>query len=119
MAFVAAAAPIIGALSGVASGALGFMQAQYQGQVAKMNADIAKENAKRAETRAGIEAESNDLQTKTLIGEQTAAQAASGVSVAGESQMLTRRSSRMIGHNDSLNIIQAGQLEAYNYRTQA
>lgn len=118
MAILAAAAPIVGALSGIASGAFGFMQGQYQAQVAKMNAKIAGANADRATTIAGINAEDNDFQTKALLGEQEAAQAASGISVAGPSQILTRRSSRMIGRRDSLNIIQAGQTEAYNYRTQ-
>ena len=111
---------IAGALASVASGVMGMMQASYQAQVAKMNAEVAKENATRASQRAGIEAQEKDImETRALLGEQEVAQAASGVSIAGKSQVLTRATARKLGRRDAENIVAAGQLERYNYLVDA
>jgi hypothetical protein len=107
------------AVGAIVGGVTGMIQGQYQASVANMNADIAKDNAKRAIERASINAEDQDYQTKALLGEQESQQAASGVTLSGKSQILTRESARKLGRRDSLNIIQAGSVEAYNYRTQA
>lgn len=120
---MAAAAAIIPAIIGAAGSIVGGIaannQAQYQAEVAKMNEQIAKDNAKRAIERGAIEAEANDRQTAALLGEQEAAQSASGLTLTGESAMLTRKSARMLGRLDTLNVIQASNIEAYNYQTQA
>ncbi len=100
------------------SGAMGMMQASYQAKVANMNAEVAEENAQRALSRSGIEAEDSDRQTAALLGEQEVAQAASGVSLSGKSQILTRKSARILGRRDALNILQDGSTEAYNFRVQ-
>jgi len=106
------------AIGPLVSGAMGMMQASYQAKVAEMNADVAEENAKRALQRSGIEAEDSDMQTHALLGEQEVAQAASGVSLSGKSQILTRKSARILGRRDALNILQDGSTEAYNFRVQ-
>lgn len=106
------------AIGAIAGGVMGMMQASYQAKVANMNADVAKQNAIRALERGGIEAEDNDRQTAALLGEQEVAQAASGVSLSGKSQILTRKSARMLGRRDALNILQDASTEAYNYRVQ-
>lgn len=112
MAVIAAVAgPLIG-------GVMQMQQAQYQASVANMNAKIAADNAKRALERGGVEAEDSDFQTRALLGEQEVAQAASGVTLSGKSQILTRQSARKLGRRDALNILQAASVEAYNYRTQ-
>lgn len=110
----------VGALTSVASGVFGMMQAQYQAEVAKMNEQVAKQNAIRATQRAGIEAQEKDMmETRALLGEQEVAQAASGVSVAGKSQVQTRNTARLLGRRDAENIIAAGALEGYNHRVEA
>lgn len=109
---------IAGAISGIVSGVTGFMQAQYQAAVADMNSKVAKENAERAVERSRIEGEDNDMQTRALLAEQEVAQAASGVSLAGKSQVQTRASARKLGWRDTANIIHAGRVEEYNYLVQ-
>lgn len=109
----------VGAASGLLSAVTGFAQANYQSQVVDMNADIAKDNARRARERASIQQETNDRQTAALIGEQTALQGAGGLSISGRSAMLTRKSARMLGRLDALNIQQGGAIESYNYLTQS
>lgn len=109
---------IIGALAPLVGGITGMMQASYQAKVADANAEIAQQNADRAVAVAAIDAEDSDFQTKALLGEQEVAQGASGVSLSGKSQILTRTSARKLGRRDSLNIIQAGDVERYNYETQ-
>lgn len=121
MAFLAAI-PLAGWLSAAASGVsaiTGFAAANYQAKVADYNAEVAKDNAVRAEQRAAIEAQDNDMATLGLLGEQESAQAASGISLRSKSAVLTRRAARQLGRRDTLNIIQAGDVEAYNYRVQA
>lgn len=114
------AAAAIAAVSSVASGFMGMQQSAYQAKVANMNAQIAEENAKRALERSRIEQEDSDrFQTAAMLGEQEAAQSTSGLSLTGKSAILTRATARKLGRRDALNIIQAGEIESYNYRTQA
>lgn len=112
----AAATSIIGTGVGVAS-AIG--QGNYQAAVAEQNAKIAQQNAQRATDRAAIEAQENDLLTRGMLGQQMAAMSASGVSTDSPSFLMTRRAARTRGRLDTLNIIQGGQLENYNYLTDA
>lgn len=111
---------IAGALVSVASGVFGMMQASYQAEIAKMNADVAKRNAIRASQRASIEAQEKDImETRALLGEQEVAQAASGVSIAGKSQVMTRATARLLGRRDAINIIDAGKMERYGHLVDA
>lgn len=121
----------IGMIASLASGVIGAMGASYQAkaqeaqykyqeQVAKMNERIAQENAKRALDKSRIEQENFDrTETGPMIGAQEQAQSASGLALTGRSMVETRRSTRMIGRYDAQNILHAGQIEAYNFRTQA
>ena len=107
------------AVGAIVGGVIGMTQASYQAKVANMNASIAEDNAKRALERGDVNAEDSDFQTRALLGEQEVAQAASGVSLSGKSQILTRESARKLGRRDALNIVQDASVEAYNYKTQA
>lgn len=130
MAFLTATALTIGATSvsvgsllgaaGAVVGGIGALAAgNYQNAVAKQNAQIAEQNAHRARERAGIEAQDNDMQTLGMLGEQEAAQSASGISLTSRSSILTRKAAKELGRRDTLNIIQAGDVEAYNYKVDA
>lgn len=101
-----------GALSAMAAG-------NYQAKLAEYNAQVAEGNAKRAEARAQIEAQDNDMATLGMLGEQEAAQTSSGVSLRSKSAVAVRRAARQLGRRDTLNIIQAGKVEGYNYRVEA
>ena len=109
----------IGAIGAIVSGVMGMAQANYQAKVANMNAEIAKDNAKRAIERSQVEAKDQDALTREMIGEQVAAQGASGLSLTGGSAMKTRAAARRLGRRDTLNVRQAGELEAYQYKTDA
>lgn len=113
---VAAAIP---AIASVASGAFGMMQANYQARVADMNSKIAKRNAALATARGGIEAQMQDVSAAKLMGEQLAGQAASGVTLSGDSQIRTREQSRWFATADRERIIENAGMESYGYRAEA
>lgn len=102
----------IGAISAVAGG-------MYQAQIAKNNADIARQNAQLAAQKSQDEAKSNDENTKALIGEQLAVQAASGLNANTGSTLRVRQSTNRLGRADSYNIRQQGAYEVQNYLQQA
>lgn len=112
-------ATILSAVGSVVTGVATFQSARANAAISEMNADIADENARRAITRSQVEQEQQDLMTRGLLGEQVAAQAASGVNVGTGSPRFTRIAARELGRLDALNVRQAGELEGYNYRTQA
>lgn len=126
MAFIAAAAPalaVIGSLMGAAgtvySGIAANQAGKYQQRVAEMNAQIAEENSRRAIERSQIEQQDQDMLTRAELGSQEALQGASGLSITGGSQVLTRKAAAMLGRRDALNVRQQGELESYNFKTQA
>ena len=105
---LASAGTFIGSTGGAAAltglsaglGALSAVQAgNYQAAVAKNNARIATENAARVSEASQREAMRSDQDYRALLGEQLAAQGASGFDILGRSQMeardLTRRTGRL------------------------
>lgn len=123
MAFAAPALAVIGtvaAIGGAVVSTAATIQANnYQAQVAKRNAELMNANAERAVQRSQQEQLQKDQETRALLGEQIAAQSASGLKLGGRSQILTRKSARMLGRLDALNIRTAGDTEAFNYRMMA
>jgi hypothetical protein len=87
--------------------------------VAKMNQEIANDNAKRSLERVQVEQQDQDAITLAMLGEQEAGMAASGLAFGSGSFRLARKSAQELGRKDALNIRQAGELEAHDYRTQA
>lgn len=92
---------------------------KYQQEVAARNAALMEENAQRAGFAAQVAQQDQDRAARALIGEQIAAQSASGLKLGGKSQMLTRKSARELARLDALNIRQAGDIEVYNYQQMA
>lgn len=109
----------IGAAGSLVSGFAALSAGNYQNKVAQMNAKIAEDNAQRAMARSQVEGQDQDALTSAMLGEQEAIQASSGVSLTSKSSMLTRRAARVLGRRDTLNVRQAGELEAYGYKTDA
>lgn len=93
--------------------------AEYQAQIARNNAAVSDQNASRAVAVSQIEQIEQDRESRALVGEQLAAQGASGLSLGGRSAMLTRRSAKMLGRKDALNIRYAGDVDRYNYQVEA
>ncbi len=102
-------------LGGVAANNAG----KYQQQVAEMNARIAEDNARRSIEKSQSEQYDQDMQTRAELATQEAVQAGSGLSITGGSQMLTRKAAAQLGRRDALNVRQQGELESYNFKTQA
>lgn len=119
MAFLGGIGSLISA-AGAAVGAIGAVQqARYQQAVAKTNAKVAENNAQIASQKSQSEAEINDQQTRALVGQQLATQAASGVNAAGGSSLRVRRSTNRLGRQDSFRIRQAGAYDVQNYLQQS
>lgn len=93
--------------------------AQYQANVATVNAGIAEKNANRSIDSASEEQRQQDMSANALFGTQEARQGASGLSVNSGSALATRRSARQLSRLDALNIRQQGDVQAYGYRTDA
>lgn len=120
MAFAAPLLPLISTVVGVAGVATSVMSQlsanAYQKQVAQKSAAVAEVNASRATQAAQAAQMQQDQETRALLGEQLAAQSASGLKLGGRSQMLTRKSARILGRMDAVAIREAGDVEAWNYR---
>lgn len=112
-------ATVLQGLGALVTGVTTFAAASNNAAIQEMNAEIAEENRQRALNRAQIEQQENDFRVRGMLGEQLAAQAASGVEIGKGSPKYTRIAARELGRLDALNIRQAGELEAYNYATQA
>lgn len=89
-------------------------QADYQASVAKMNAKIEAEQAKRDVARGYQEAQAQDRRTAAALGEQASTQSGSGLSASSASFALARKSARELGRLDTLNVMQDAYLRAYN-----
>lgn len=107
---------IVGA---IATTSANMQAANYQAQVAERNRQMAELNERRSLDRANADLLAQEEQTRALLGEQIAAQSASGLKLGGKSQMLTRKSARALGRQDAENVVKAGDIEAYNFRVMA
>ena len=120
---MAAALPVIAvgitAASAVFAGYTSYKAGQYQSAIATQNANIAKENAKRAQHTAQVEQQQQDMVARAMLGEQLAEQGASGFSVGSPTSVLARKSARELARKDALNVRNAGEMEAHNYLAQA
>lgn len=126
MGFLAAAAPILGAvgagvsaIGSIAGGESQAAEARYQAQVAQNNQLIAEQNANYA-TAAGQQQVYNvGLQQRAKAGEITTGAAASGLDVNTGSPAQLRVSQAELGEQAEETTAQNAALTAYGYRTQA
>lgn len=109
----------LGAVGALTSGFAAYSAGNYSNKVAEMNAKVAEANALRSKNAASVEAQQQDALTLGMLGEQEASQSASGLSVTGKSQVLTRKAAARLGRLDALNITRAGEIEAYNHKVDA
>lgn len=113
---IATAASVVGSL---VSGMAQMQSANYQAEMAARNAIIAQENAVRERERAALEAMKVDNETSSVLGQAEAMQGASGLSLTGRSQVLTRRRTAQSGRLDALNTMTEGEVNARNLENQA
>ena len=123
MAFIAAAAPVIGALAS-AGGALmsGIAQGQaasYQAQIAANNAQIAQQNATYATEAGAAKAQQAGLQGAEQVGAVKASLAANNVDVNTGSALDVETGTREKSALNEYTVANNAELQAYGYRTQA
>lgn len=137
MAFVAPLIPIVGsflastggasaALTAVGAGVSGLSAIEsgnYQAAVAKNNAAIATDNAARASEASQRTSMRSDQDYRALLGEQLAAQGASGFDILGRTQTAARQLTERTGRQAAMDITQQGDTasrqslqEAANFR---
>lgn len=116
MAFIPAA---IGAIGAIFQGVSAFGQANYQRQVARNNEVIAKQNANRASDAAQIEQMRSDREYASTLGQQLAAQSASGLDVLGVSQLGVRKQTARVGLEAAQDIRRKGESTTAGYFNQA
>lgn len=92
---------------------------KYQAQVAKNNAELAKDAAKDAEIRGENAAQQTRLRTRQVIGNYRASAAARGVEVDSGSALDTTVDLAGIGELDALLIKDNATREAWGYNNQA
>lgn len=105
--------------SALFSGAAAFGQANYQRQVARRNQQIANDNANVNAEQTQRDSMMQDREMAQFGGQQQALQAASGLDVLGQSQLLTRATTRRTRDEGALNIARKGAAETSNYFNQA
>lgn len=115
----------LGVASAALSGVSALQQGQYQAAVAKNNAKVAEQNAVSASEASQQEQVRSDREYAALLGEQLAAQGASGLDLLGRSQLQTRNVTRIVGREAAGDIRQRGTnaarsalQEAANFRAE-
>lgn len=90
----------------------------YQAQVAKVNSQLAQQNASFAlqagENKAGV----SGAQTRQQIGQTLAAQGASGLAVGSGSALAVRQSEDLVGKTNQATIRGNAAQQAYSYNVQ-
>jgi len=110
---------VLSAGSAILGGIAEFQASKFQASVAKANATIAENNAKRALQEGQLKQQEQDDLTAAFLGEQLAKQGASGVAVSSTSSTRARSTARRLGRTDSLRIRDAAAFEATDFRNQS
>jgi hypothetical protein len=126
MAFMAAAAPVLG-LVGAATSAIGTIEcgqatanaASYQAQVAQNNAIIAEQNAAYASEAGLASAAATSMKGAAASGKVKATQAASGIDVNTGSAINVQASERETNVLNTETVLNNAELQAYGYRARA
>lgn len=112
MAFLAPLAAPLAIGAALFGGVSAFQQGQYQNQVAKNNAQIAERNAVLESEASQIEGMRSDQDYAAALGEQLAAQGASGFDILGRTQLATRARQQRTGRDAAGDIHARGTASA-------
>jgi hypothetical protein len=93
--------------------------ASYQAEVARNNALIAEQNAKRASEAGAAQATAVSLKGAAKVGKIKTAQAANNIDVNTGSAVDVRASEREAGVLDTATVLSNAELESYGYRSKA
>jgi hypothetical protein len=90
----------------------------YQAGVAKINAQIAQQNADYATAAGEVSAQTSGMGTRAQIGTEKTQQSASGLDVNSGSAVDVRASTAELGQHDEATIRANAARTAYGYQTQ-
>lgn len=107
---------VVGSLFG---GAAKSAQYKYQAGVAKVNADIARQNAEYAIRSGETEARQSGMKTGATIAKQTVGQAANNLDITSGSPEQVRESTHSLGMEDQSTIRENAGRKAYGQLTEA
>lgn len=108
---------LIGAGGSLMSGQSQAEMFNYQAAVARLNQQIANQNAQYAVQAGQTQAAESGMQTRGLIGQTIARQGASNIAVGGGSSTAVVASERAIGNINTANILNNAARVAYGYET--
>lgn len=92
---------------------------KYQAGVARINEQIAQQNADYARAAGEVEAQRSGMGTRFKIGQERVAQAASGIDAGRGSAVAVRASEQAIGQQDEAMIRANAARRAYGYQVEA
>ncbi len=121
---------IVSLVSTVASAGISFIGGQqqaaaqkdaanYQAQVARNNQVIAEQNATYARQAGAAEVEAQGMKTRAVVGQEEAAQGASGIDLTTGSPQEVRRSTSQLGQLDAATLQANAELRARGAEVQA
>lgn len=102
-----------------ASGKAAQQMGLYQAGIAKINADIARQNANYVRQQGEAQAQRYGMGARARMGEIEAGQSASGLDVSSGSSKAVRESAKVVSDMDLMQIRQNAAKAAYDYDVQA
>lgn len=103
----------------IVGGASAFLQGQYQAGVLRNQATVARQNAQRAVFAGQITQQDQDQAAAQAIGQEVAAQGASGLSLSSGSFARRRESMKILARRDALRIRNDADVKAQNFNAEA
>jgi hypothetical protein len=91
----------------------------YQANIARMNAQIAQQNAAYEVNLGEVQAQQQGMKTKSIIGQTKAVQGASGLDLNSGSAMEVRASEAELGAADQATIRSNAARRAYGFQVEA
>jgi hypothetical protein len=91
----------------------------YQANIARMNADIARQNAVYESNLGEVQAQQQGMKTRAVIGQTKATQGASGLDLNSGSAVEVRASEAELGAEDQATIRSNAARRAYGFQVEA
>lgn len=110
---------VTGAMGSAASGAASAQMYQYQAGVARINEQIAKQNAAWERSAGETLAQASGMKTRFEVGSAKTTQAASGIDINSGSATQVRESIQEIGAHDEATIRANAAKRAYGHEVEA
>ena len=114
-----AAGGVVGAIGSLLSGEAGSSMYKYQAGVAKINQQIAKQNADWDRKAGEVEAQEAGMKTRAEVGQTKAVQGASGLDVNSGTNVAVRQSETEIGQQNEAIIRSNAAKRAYGFEVEA